>query len=242
MSTYLLCIPTYNEADNILRLLERVADLRIPGLSLLVIDDGSPDGTAELVQNWVSATGRMDWIHLLQRSHKEGLGPAYKAGFAWGVTRDFDYFIEMDADGSHQAEELPALLEASSSADLVLGTRWMSGGSVHNWPLYRRAISQIGTSYARWALKLPYRDLTGGFRVISRKTLESVDFRSIETIGYGFQIELAMRAFDAGLAIKEIPITFIERTRGKSKMRSWIVLEALRKTSSWAIERRLRGV
>ncbi len=233
MSTYLLCIPTYNEAENILELLARLEAQAIPNLSILVIDDGSPDGTADLV------AGHSNRISILRRSGKEGLGPAYKAGFAWGLDRKFDFFIEMDADGSHQPEELHRLIQASQSADLTLGTRWMAGGAVENWPPYRKAISRVGTWYAEWGLKLPYKDLTGGFRVLSRELLQKIDYNSIESIGYGFQIEIAMRAHDAGLRITEVPITFIERTKGRSKMSKAIVFEALKKTTGWAITRRL---
>jgi dolichol-phosphate mannosyltransferase len=237
MSSYLLCIPTYNEAENIITLLDQISEEKIPGLSILIIDDGSPDGTAELVKRY--AHGNTLHLHILERTMKNGLGPAYKAGFSWGLARDFDYFIEMDADGSHQASQLPQLIAASSTADLTLGTRWMPDGSVLNWPLHRRLISRIGTSYAQLALKLPYRDLTGGFRVLSRSCLEAIDYNSIESIGYSFQIEIAMRAFDAGISITEVPITFIERTQGQSKMSRRIVLEALTLTTSWAIQRRL---
>ncbi len=233
MSTYLLCIPTYNESENILDLLVRLGAQAIPNLSILVIDDGSPDGTADLVE------GHSNQISILRRSRKEGLGPAYKAGFAWGLARDFDFLIEMDADGSHQPEELSRLIQAAHSADLVLGTRWMPGGAVENWPAYRKAISRIGTWYAEWGLKLPYKDLTGGFRVLTRDLLQKIDYDSIESIGYGFQIEIVMRAHNAGLRITEVPITFIERTKGRSKMSKAIVFEALQKTTRWAISRRL---
>jgi len=233
MSTYLLCIPTYNEAENILELLTRTLDLGIEGLEILVIDDSSPDGTAELVSKIQSPK-----IHILNRAKKEGLGPAYLAGFQWGLNRDFKYFIEMDADGSHQPEELPRLVDSTPGVDLVLGTRWMKGGKVENWPLYRRAISRMGTWYAEIALKLPYKDLTGGYRILSRKLLESIDLHEIETIGYGFQVEMAMRAHDCGLIVREVPITFIERTKGKSKMNRKIVLEALIRTTQWGFQRR----
>ena len=234
MSTYLLCIPTYNEAENILEILNRSIALKIAGLEILVIDDASPDGTAAIVRELSDPL-----IHLLPRERKEGLGPAYLAAFRWGLARGFDFLIEMDADGSHQPEELPRLIEASERADLVLGSRWMPGGSVENWPLHRRAISQIGTRYARKALKLPYRDLTSGFRVLSRHLLESLELDEIETLGYGFQIELAMRAHDAHFPIAEVPITFIERSKGKSKMSRAIVFEALNRTTRWGLERHL---
>ena len=232
MSTYLLCIPTYNEAENIVDILTRVLALAIDDLEVLVIDDASPDGTATLAAGIGS-----ERIHILHRSKKEGLGPAYLAGFAWGLDRGFDYLIEMDADGSHQPEELPRLLAASRDADLVLGTRWIPGGRVENWPLYRRAISRLGTFYAEISLKLPYKDLTGGYRVLSRKLLESIDLANIQTLGYGFQIEIAMRAHDSGLVITEVPISFIERTKGASKMNRTIVLEALVKTTRWGFTR-----
>ncbi len=238
MSTYLICIPTYNEAENIRGVIERTLATGIPGLSILVIDDGSPDGTANIVEAMAQELSNPR-IHLLRRNSKSGLGPAYLAAFAWALAHSFDYVVEMDADGSHQPEELGRLLEASRDADLVLGTRWMTGGKVENWPFYRRAISRIGTWYAEIALKVPYKDLTGGYRVLSKKLLETIDLRSIQTLGYGFQIEIAMRAFDAGLKVAEVPITFIERTQGRSKMSKRIVFEALERTTIWGIQRRL---
>jgi len=237
MSTYLICIPTYNEAENIVGIIERTLATNIEGLSILVIDDGSPDGTARLVEE-VAEKLADPRIHLLRRNSKSGLGPAYLAAFDWALQRSYDFVIEMDADGSHQPEELSRLIEASHNADLVLGTRWMAGGRVENWPIYRRAISKVGTWYAEFALKVPYKDLTGGYRVMSRKLLESIDLRSIETLGYGFQIEIAMRAFDAGLRVVQVPITFIERTQGRSKMSRRIVFEALERTTIWGFQRR----
>jgi dolichol-phosphate mannosyltransferase len=238
MTTYLICIPTYNEAENIRGVIERTLATGIPGLSILVIDDGSPDGTANIVEAMAQELSNPR-IHLLRRNSKSGLGPAYLAAFAWALAHSFDYVVEMDADGSHQPEELGRLLEASRDADLVLGTRWMTGGKVENWPFYRRAISRIGTWYAEIALKVPYKDLTGGYRVLSKKLLETIDLRSIQTLGYGFQIETAMRAFDAGLKVAEVPITFIERTQGRSKMSRRIVFEALERTTIWGFQRRL---
>jgi len=237
MSTYLICIPTYNEAENIVGIIERTLATNIEGLSILVIDDGSPDGTARLVEE-VAEKLADPRIHLLRRNSKSGLGPAYLAAFDWALQRSYDYVIEMDADGSHQPEELSRLIEASQNADLVLGTRWMPGGRVENWPIYRRAISRTGTWYAEIALKVPYKDLTGGYRVLSRNLLESIDLRGIQTLGYGFQIEIAMRAFDAGLRVVQVPITFIERTQGRSKMSRRIVFEALERTTIWGFQRR----
>jgi len=237
MSTYLICIPTYNEAENIVGIIERTLATNIKGLSILVVDDGSPDGTARLVEE-IAEKLADPRIHLLRRNSKSGLGPAYLAAFDWALQRSYDYVIEMDADGSHQPEELSRLIEASRHADLVIGTRWMPGGRVENWPIYRRAISRIGTWYAEIALKVPYKDLTGGYRVLSRNLLESIDLRSIQTLGYGFQIEIAMRAFDAGLRVVQVPITFIERTQGRSKMSRRIVFEALERTTIWGFQRR----
>jgi len=237
MSTYLICIPTYNEAENIVGIIERTLATNIEGLSILVTDDGSPDGTARLVEEMAEKLTDSR-IHLLRRNSKSGLGPAYLAAFDWALQRSYDYVIEMDADGSNQPDELSRLIEASRHADLVIGTRWMPGGRVENWPIYRRAISRIGTWYAEIALKVPYKDLTGGYRVLSRNLLESIDLRSIQTLGYGFQIEIAMRAFDAGLRVVQVPITFIERTQGRSKMSRRIVFEALERTTIWGFQRR----
>jgi dolichol-phosphate mannosyltransferase len=238
MSTYLICIPTYNEAENIRGIIERTLATGIPDLSILVIDDGSPDGTANIVDA-LALELENPQIHLLKRASKSGLGPAYLAAFAWALEHSFDYVVEMDADGSHQPEEIGRLLDASRDADLVLGTRWMAGGKVENWPFYRRAISRIGTWYAEMALKVPYKDLTGGYRVLSKNLLETIDLHSVQTLGYGFQIEIAMRAFDAGLKVAEVPITFIERTQGRSKMSKRIVFEALERTTIWGFQRRL---
>jgi dolichol-phosphate mannosyltransferase len=238
MSTYLICIPTYNEAENIRGIIERTLATGIPDLSILVIDDGSPDGTANIVDA-LALELKNPQIHLLKRASKSGLGPAYLAAFAWALEHSFDYVVEMDADGSHQPEELGRLIEASQHSDLVLGTRWMAGGKVENWPFYRRAISRIGTWYAEMALKVPYKDLTGGYRVLSKNLLETIDLHSVQTLGYGFQIEIAMRAFDARLKVAEVPITFIERTQGRSKMSKRIVFEALERTTIWGFQRRL---
>lgn len=233
----LVCIPTYNEAENIVEILRRF-DTVFQSIrddfdcTILVIDDNSPDGTARIVES-----ENLPGVLLLKREKKEGLGPAYLAGFSWGLERDFELYVECDADGSHQPEELPRLLNASLGTGLVIGTRWMDGGKVENWPLHRRAISRIGTKYAQVVLHLPYRDLTGGYRTISRAALEKIDIHSIKTLGYGFQIEMAMRIHDAGFAIAQVPITFIERKLGQSKMSKKIVGEALIKTSSWALRR-----
>jgi len=237
MSKFLIIVPTYNEADNIQTFL---ADLLTfihnnsssNTFSILNVDDNSPDGTAGIVQEIDSG-----YISQIIRPAKFGLGPAYLAGFAWGLARDFDFFIEIDADGSHSIYELTKLLEVSSPGKLVIGTRWISGGSVINWPWYRRAISRFGTKYAARALALPYRDLTSGYRVIARDVLNAIDLDSVHAKGYGFQIEMVMKAATAGFEIVEVPITFTERTKGKSKMTFSIALEAFLKITQWGFQR-----
>jgi dolichol-phosphate mannosyltransferase len=237
MSKFLIIVPTYNEADNIQTFL---ADLLTfihnnsssNTFSILNVDDNSPDGTAGIVQEIDSR-----YISQIIRPAKFGLGPAYLAGFTWGLARDFDFFIEIDADGSHSIYELTKLLEVSSPGKLVIGTRWISGGSVINWPWYRRAISRFGTKYAALALALPYRDLTSGYRVIAWDVLNAIDLDSVHAKGYGFQIEMVMKAATAGFEIVEVPITFTERTKGKSKMTFSIALEAFLKITQWGFQR-----
>ena len=238
MLKYLICIPTYNEAETIESIINRFNQLLFTNytVDILVIDDNSPDGTADIVDNLSSRIP----LYVLKREKKEGLAPAYLAGFTWGLERDYDYFVECDADGSHQPEEFRILVEKSYENDLVLGTRWMLGGKVVNWPLIRRLISRAGTFYAQKVLNLPYKDLTGGYRIYSRKALESIPFNTIATHGYGFQIEMAMRIHDNKMKIAEVPITFIERREGTSKMSKKIVVEALAQTTIWGFNRLFR--
>jgi dolichol-phosphate mannosyltransferase len=233
---YLIIIPTYNEAESIELILHRIDAVRkvdkMHQISILVVDDNSPDGTAGLVDR-LDISG----LQILRREKKSGLGPAYLAGFSWGLARAYDFFVEMDADGSHLPEELPAMLAASANADLVIGSRWVPGGSVINWPKTREFISRFGTWYAATVLRLPYKDLTSGFRVFTRAALETLPFSEIQTRGYGFQIEMAMRIHDRGLQIQEVPITFVERAKGKSKMSFEIVVEAFSKVTQWGFAR-----
>jgi dolichol-phosphate mannosyltransferase len=226
----LICIPTYNESHNIIEIIERIR--KVDDFHILVIDDNSPDGTAELVshRNYTD-------VSILNRSEKGGLGPAYIAGFEWAIKHGYTLVVELDADGSHHPEQLPSLLSALNSSDMVIGTRWMPGGSVENWPFIRKAISRIGTFYAQKVLRLPYKDLTSGYRVITVKALEQANFQKIESLGYGFQIEMALRVHEAGLSIAQVPITFTERTQGKSKMSKKIVVEALIQTTKWGLQR-----
>ena len=230
-SKTLVVVPTYNEianiSDVILRLKSATADVDI-----LIVDDNSPDGTGALADSLVDSR-----THVLHRSEKGGLGPAYLAGFTWGHERGYEYFVEMDADGSHQPEEIARLLTAATGHDLVLGTRWMPGGSVINWPISRRLISRFGTRYASLALGLSYRDLTSGYRLLSRRLIEDIFTSQLTTIGYGFQIEIVRIASAHQRSIIEVPITFVERVAGSSKMSRKIVIEAWRKTTIWGLQR-----
>lgn len=237
MKTVLILIPTYNEARNIVDLLNRLNAVRISlskefTIDLLMIDDNSPDKTAQIAQS-LDVVG----LTILMRDKKTGLGPAYLAGFEQGLTGEYDYFVEMDADLSHQPEQLIGLLQASDEMTLVIGTRWIPGGSVVNWPIGRKLISRLGTWYASFILKLPYQDLTSGYRVLPRELIEKLNFNEIQTKGYGFQIEIALKAVDSGFQIKQVPITFIERENGQSKMSFWIILEALMTVNKYGFER-----
>ncbi len=237
MIKVLVLIPTYNEEESISNLLARLQAVREKlansfDIDILVVDDGSPDKTVEIIKS-------LDFskIKVLQRDQKNGLGPAYLAGFTEGLKSDYQYFVEMDADLSHQPEELPTLLDKAGEDKFVIGTRWMPGGSVVNWPKKRQFISKMGTKYAAFALDLPFRDLTSGFRVIPRRFLESIEFTEIETRGYGFQVEMAIKANQNGFKIIEVPIKFVERENGHSKMSLAIVWEAWKMVSIWGFQR-----
>ena len=237
MKKILVLIPTYNEEESIENLLRRLQQVRekianLFDIDILIIDDGSPDQTVQLIKSLNFAK-----VKILQRNKKNGLGPAYLAGFAEGLKGDYQFFVEMDADLSHQPEELVLLLNQASENSFVIGTRWMPGGSVVNWPKKRQLISKLGTKYASFALKLPYRDLTSGYRVIPRSFFERIDFSKIETRGYGFQVEMAIKARDLGFKIQEVPITFVERENGQSKMSLAIVWEAWKMVSIWGFVR-----
>jgi dolichol-phosphate mannosyltransferase len=230
-----MVIPTYNESATVQRVVEAVRESG--PAHVLVVDDGSPDGTGEIA-DWLAA--RDHGVHVLHRTAKEGLGAAYRAGLRWGLDRGYDALGEMDADGSHDPADVPRLLDALGNADLVIGSRYVPGGAVRNWPLRRRALSRAGNVYVRTMTNLPVRDATAGFRVFRRRTLLALDIDRVQSDGYSFQIELALRAHAAGFRVVEIPITFVERTEGASKMSRTIVLEALWRVPMWALKTRSR--
>ncbi len=229
----LVILPTYNERDS---LTETVSQLltAAPGVRVLIVDDASPDGTGDIANLLAENDQRITVLH---RHEKTGLGPAYLAGFEYGLAQGFELLVEMDADGSHRAQDLESLLRAAQTADLVIGSRWVSGGSVQNWPLHRQYISRIGNTYARLMLGSKIRDLTAGFRVYRAELLREVVGRDLAAHGYAFQVELAWRCETAGALVVEMPITFVEREHGKSKMSSEIVREALWLITKWGFRR-----
>ncbi len=236
MKTVVL-MPCYNELTS---LEATVADLfeYQPGLSLLIIDDNSPDGTGALADRLAELDQRVAVLH---RPGKTGLGAAYLAGFEWALARDFELIVEMDADGSHRAQDLGAMLDLASLGNaLVIGSRWVSGGAVRNWSALRIAISRLGNHYARFMLGSKIRDLTAGFRVYHRSLLEELIKTAPQAQGYAFQVELAMQTQQLGFSVVESPITFVERENGSSKMSTAIVIEALRLVTAWGVRGRFR--
>jgi dolichol-phosphate mannosyltransferase len=237
---YLIALPTYNERENLPRMvdaLEAVWDSLPFGGDVLVVDDSSPDGTGRIADQ-LAAT--RDWLHVLHRPTKDGLGRAYLAAFEWALSGPYTHVIEMDCDLSHPADALPAMLRAAQDADLVLGSRYTPGGGVDGWPLTRRVISRGGCTYARLILGVPIHDLTGGFKCFRRWVLESLDLTDVHAGGYAFQIELTYRTLRMGGRVVELPITFTDRTHGHSKMSRAIVLEAVRQVPALRL-RALRG-
>jgi len=225
----LVCLPTYDEAENVRPMVEAIL-AATPDVDVLVIDDNSPDGTGRLADEIAAREPRVQVLH---RAGKEGLGKAYLAGFAWALGRGYALVLEMDADFSHDPKYLPAMLERARQADLVLGSRNVPGGGTVNWGLSRKILSRGGSLYARLVLGLPVRDLTGGFKCFRREVLQAIDLPTVECSGYAFQIELTYRAFRKGFRVAEIPIVFVDRRVGQSKMSRRIVLEAIRKV--WSI-------
>jgi dolichol-phosphate mannosyltransferase len=220
----LVIVPTYNERENIARLTETVLS-QDPRLEILVVDDGSPDGTGEIVDGIIATNPR---VHIMRRAKKLGLGTAYVAGFRWALERQYDYVFEMDADFSHDPAHIPDFLRAIASTDLVLGSRYRSGKvTVVNWPIGRLILSYFANVYARAVTGLPVWDATGGFKCFRRNVLESIDLSKVRSNGYAFQIEMSFRAWKRGFRIVEIPIVFVDRTEGESKMSKNIVREAV---------------
>lgn len=231
----LTIIPTYNELESLPKTLGRLR-AAVPASDVLVVDDNSPDGTGQLADSIAAEDSQ---VHVLHRKGKEGLGAAYIAGFKWGMAAGYDILVEMDADGSHQPEQLPLLLDAiNDGADLAMGSRWVPGGGTVNWPLYRQAISRTGSTYARLMLGLKIKDITGGYRAFRRSTLEALKLDQVESVGYGFQVDLAWRVAKLGLKIVERPITFVERELGASKMSGNIVVEAMINVTKWGLAAR----
>lgn len=224
-------IPTYNERENLEAIVSRV-QAAVPDADLLVVDDSSPDGTGAIANGLAAIDQR---VHVLQRPGKSGLGSAYLAGFAWALERGYGVIVEMDADGSHDPAELPRLLGALEGADLVLGSRWMRGGAVVNWPRSREILSRSGNAYVRLMLGVGVRDTTGGYRAFRAGTLRAIDLGAVQSQGYCFQVDLALRVIRAGLRVAEVPITFTERTRGASKMSQAIIIEALWRVTQWRL-------
>lgn len=229
----LVVLPTYNELLNIEPMLRALRGV-VADASILVVDDGSPDGTAARARELADELGQ---ISILDRATKSGLGGAYRAGFAWGIERGFDHFVEIDCDFSHDPHALPALLRAAADHDVVIGSRYVRGGSIPKWSMLRLLLSRGGNQYASLMLGLRVKDSTAGYRVYSDRALRLIDYRTVTADGYGFQIEMTYRARRAGATIIEVPISFTDRTRGESKMSSAIVVEALWLVTRWAVAR-----
>jgi dolichol-phosphate mannosyltransferase len=231
-------VPTYNERANLEQIASRLRTA-VPDADLLIVDDNSPDGTGEAADKLAAGDAR---IHVLHRPAKAGLGSAYIAGFRWALERDYGVLVEIDADGSHQPQELPTLLAAlEAGADLVIGSRYVPGGTVLNWPKSREVLSRGGNTYARVLLGIKVRDATGGYRAFRATALRQVGLDEVESQGYCFQIDLALRVIRAGLTVVEVPITFVERTQGASKMSRAVVAEALWRVTQWGVGAWLHG-
>ncbi len=231
-------IPTFNEREALPVIVRRVRT-SVPEADILVADDNSPDGTGEIADGLAAGD---EHVHVMHRLGKEGLGAAYLAGFAWALQEGYDVVVEMDADGSHQPEQLPRLLDALRTADLVLGSRWVPGGGTENWPKSRQFLSRGGSLYTRLMLGVPIRDVTGGFRAFRADTLRRLDLHEVASQGYCFQVDLAWRATQRGMRVREVPITFVERTLGTSKMSQKIVVEALWRVTVWGVDDKVTRV
>ena len=231
-------IPTFNELTTLPPIVSRLR-ASVPEAHILVADDNSPDGTGRVADQLAADDPQ---VRVMHRLGKEGLGAAYLAGFSWALQEGYDVVVEMDADGSHQPEQLPRLLDALRTADLVLGSRWVPGGRTENWPRSRQFISRSGTAYTRLMLGVPIHDATGGYRAFRADTLRRLDLHEVASQGYCFQIDLAWRAVQRGLTVREVPITFVERVSGTSKMSQKIVVEALWRVTVWGIDDKVTKV
>ena len=229
----LVVLPTYNEILNIEAMLRSIRSI-VPQCDVLVVDDGSPDGTADLAKKISAELGQ---IEILRRTQKSGLGGAYRAGFTWGLENGYDHFVEIDCDFSHDPNALPSLLAAAENSDVVIGSRYVRGGTIPNWALSRRLLSRGGNQYASVMLGLGVKDSTAGYRVYSKAALEKIDYTTVSADGYGFQIEMTYRARQGGASIVEVPISFVDRELGDSKMSGAIVVEALLLVTKWALGR-----
>ena len=242
VGSILVIVPTYNEREN-LEIIAGRLHAAVPEADLLVVDDNSPDGTGAIADQLAETS---DWVHVLHRAGKSGLGAAYLAGFAWAHERGYAVVVEMDADGSHAPEQLPRMLAALEHADVVIGSRWVEGGEVVNWPKSREVLSRGGNAYTRLALGMAVRDATGGFRAYRREVLDPFTSTDpavalpIASQGYCFQVDLAWQIAQGGHRIVEVPITFMERERGESKMSRAIIAEALWRVTVWGVRHRLR--
>ncbi len=231
-------IPTYNERETLPEVVRRLREV-VPSADVVVLDDNSPDGTGAVADALAAGDAQ---VHVLHRAGKEGLGAAYLAGFRWALAEGYDALVEMDADGSHRPEHLPDLLRAAADADVVIGSRWVRGGSVVNWPLHRKALSLGGNIYVKVLLGMPVNDATAGYRLYRADALPAMGLRDVASQGYCFQTDLTWRAVKAGLTVVEVPITFVERELGTSKMSRDIVVESLRLITSWGVRHRARQV
>jgi dolichol-phosphate mannosyltransferase len=232
-----ICLPTYNERENLELTLRELEGVLETGDRVVVIDDGSPDGTGELADRLAA---ELPFVDVLHRAEKQGLGPAYLAGFRYALADGAELVFEMDCDRSHDPSDVPRLRAAAQEADLVLGSRYVEGGAIRNWGIVRRMVSAGGSLYARLVLGVPVRDLTGGFKCYRRRVLEHIDLDAVRSRGYAFQIETTYRALRAGFHVVEVPITFVDREVGGSKMSRSIVLEAIWKVPALRL-RALRG-
>lgn len=234
----LVIVPTYNERDALPLIVERIR-AAVPEADVLVADDNSPDGTGAIADSLAEADPK---VRVMHRHGKEGLGAAYIAGFTWGLKNNYDVLVEMDADGSHQPEQLPRLLDALRDADLVLGSRWVPGGGTQNWSKGREVLSRGGNIYTRAMLGVPIHDATGGYRAFRADTLRNLDLHTVASQGYCFQVDLAWRTVQRGMTVKEVPITFVERSVGDSKMSRAIVAEALWRVTQWGVAERATAI